>query len=68
MIKVEKDIPIPQAYLKRIKYPWDDMAVGDSFFLPGVKQFSAHLSATKRRNGPATFKTNFSKPVSRSFP
>jgi hypothetical protein len=31
--KLERDKPIPT---DRVKYPWRDMKVGDSFFVPGM--------------------------------
>ena len=33
-IKIEKDIPLPKT---RSKYPWAEMDVGDSFFVPGIR-------------------------------
>ena len=33
MIKIEKGIPIPSASLKN-QYPFHDMSIGDSFFIP----------------------------------
>ena len=34
MFEVESDIPIPRSGMGRPKYPWPDMKVGDSFFVP----------------------------------
>ncbi len=48
-IKIEKKIPIPEYVGKRgrpSKYPWDIMAVGDSFLFPkGIKHSSAYQTA-----------------------
>ena len=34
-IKIEKNIPVPVSYTKNnLKYPFDKMEVGDSFFIP----------------------------------
>ena len=33
MFEVESDIPMPASFSK---YPWEDMKVGDSFFMPGT--------------------------------
>ena len=30
--KIEKNVPLPRS---RSKYPWTEMEVGDSFFVPG---------------------------------
>jgi len=43
MIKIEKGIIKPESTTKREqKYPWDQMEVGDSFLVTGVK-----LTSTK---------------------
>jgi len=34
MFKIEKDIPIPTQRTKPSSYPFADMQVGDSFFVP----------------------------------
>ena len=35
MFKIEKKLPIPKAnHTGAKKYPWREMAVGDSFFVP----------------------------------
>lgn len=40
-IKIEKGIPVPLK--KSAKYPWKEMAVGDSFFVAGKSSyFPAH--------------------------
>ena len=36
MFEIENDVPIPpNARGRNNKYPWADMKVGDSFFVPG---------------------------------
>lgn len=35
MYKIEKGVPIPDRRLKIIKYPWETMDIGDSFFVEG---------------------------------
>ena len=35
-IAVEKDVPLPAPLRGSGKYPWRSMAVGDSFFVPGM--------------------------------
>lgn len=33
--KIEKNVPVPVSYTKNnLKYPFDQMEVGDSFFIP----------------------------------
>ena len=49
MIRIDKDIPIPdkkKAWAWR-KYPFPDMKVGDSFFVP--KMAPGHLSTASKR-------------------
>ena len=60
MFKVESDIPVPPKVMgtKAKKYPWDDMEVGDSFFVPnppGHKRNPLYTSA-QGRNAQATAK------------
>lgn len=46
--KIEKGIPVPAKGTGRASmYPWDDMEIGDSFFVKGKK--SSALSATTKR-------------------
>jgi len=35
-IKIDRNVPAPEFKGNR-KYPWDEMKVGDSFFVPGGK-------------------------------
>lgn len=37
MFEIEKDVPLPTIKHGK-KYPWEQMDVGDSFFVPEVKQ------------------------------
>lgn len=50
MIKIEKGIPLP---VKPNRYPWDDMEVGDSFFIAGknTSEIGGHVSNARRRLG-----------------
>lgn len=32
MIKIDKGMPMPRFRDRRVKYPWADMEVGDSFY------------------------------------
>lgn len=34
-IKIDKNIPLPRASKKRTVYPFQSLAVGESFFVPG---------------------------------
>ena len=51
MIKIEKNIPIP-TFKKTLKYPFEEMQVGDSFFVKDVKR--NNLSITARKYGSKT--------------
>lgn len=49
---IERGVPLPPGASTGPTYPWDKMAVGDSFFVPGKKQenmSSVASSAAKRR-------------------
>lgn len=49
-IEVEKGVPIPESKQGMPKYPWKEMEVGDSIFVPwakSVSSFSAHWYAQK---------------------
>lgn len=41
MIKIEKGIPLPNKQVRTPKYPFRDMAVGDSFFIKSTHPESA---------------------------
>lgn len=46
MIEIEKNIPMPAGNYRN-KYPWGDLAVGDSFEFPdGVSSNAAHTAAS----------------------
>jgi len=45
--KVEKNIPIPK-YSREHKYPWDEMDVGDSFYVSQESAAGARASASSR--------------------
>ena len=53
--RVEKGVPLPLSAGQKgkNKYPWYEMEVGDSFFVPGDKRGSVHNSASgiKSRTG-----------------
>ena len=53
MIKIDKGKPIPSHGAAVQKYPWDDMEIGDSFFLPGVTRntLSSAAASAERRQG-----------------
>jgi hypothetical protein len=49
--KIEKGIPAPKS---RAAYPFADMEVGDSFFIPGMKtsaEISSAISYRRLRHG-----------------
>jgi len=48
MIKIDKGIPIPE--LKRTKYPFDLMNIGDSFFAP-KPNLTASIQCAHARTG-----------------
>lgn len=53
-IVVEKNVPMPPPPRNHRKYPWDEMEVGDSFFIKGStsgKLSTAAWAAAKTRPG-----------------
>ncbi len=59
MIKVDPNIPMPAGRIASRKYPWREMAIGDSFFIPDVsrKSFSGPSLAAKRTGFKFTVRT-----------
>ena len=65
MFKIEKGIPIPvsktvtrQGRGRDRLYPWAEMQVGDSFFVPGEAKrigVASHASAVCKRYAPKRF-------------
>jgi hypothetical protein len=51
-IKIEKNVPMPEARGETI-YPFSDMEVGDSFFVPGrtPNQMQNSASHWRKKNG-----------------
>lgn len=52
MFDIEQNIPIPTDK-RRSPYPWQEMKVGDSFFVPGKKMASVSSACTfqKKKTG-----------------
>jgi hypothetical protein len=49
-IKIDKNVPVPaNSHRRQTKYPWNEMAVGDSIFLPGTIGVRDRLSASSRQ-------------------
>ena len=44
-VKIEKGIPIPKGNGARVRWPWKELEVGDSFFAKGLNHSS--LSTTR---------------------
>lgn len=60
--KIDKGIPIPPDNQKMTKYPWREMEVGDSFFMPvepskSRNKVASGLLTTARFYKPLKFKT-----------
>ncbi len=51
MVKIEKETPIPPRKGRPIKWPWKDLAVGDSFLMRGVKINHAGTRTAAKRYG-----------------
>ncbi|WP_137390864.1 hypothetical protein [Rhodoligotrophos defluvii] len=47
---VESGVPIPPVRKKESQYPWAELKVGDSFFIPGINANQASSAATRRRH------------------
>lgn len=44
-IKIEKGVPMPKPRAQRAKYPWRELGVGDSFFVPGAARARCSVGA-----------------------
>jgi len=62
MYEIEKNIPIPGGKEKgrKTKYPWSEMKVSDSFFIPDAKKgvsgnYSSVVSPANKRFGTKRF-------------
>lgn len=55
-LKIDKRVPIPERTNGTRRYPLADMAVGDSFFIPGGKRY-VNIAASLNRHRPKTFTT-----------
>ncbi len=57
LLRVNKDVPIPRAQrhvpASRRKYPFEDMEIGDMFFVPGKEKntLATHASTTGKQLG-----------------
>ena len=50
MIKIDKDIPTPCPFAERAKWPFRDMEVGDSFFVPKGTEANSATNAMANAN------------------
>lgn len=51
-IEIEKSVPIPtNGPGRRSIYPWGQMELGDSFFVPGKKLMDKQVHVRARRDG-----------------
>ena len=52
-IVIEKNIPLPPRQNRASTYPFDDLEVGDSFFIEGksAKSFGSTVQAAAKRTG-----------------
>ena len=44
-MEIEKDIPLPDLTKRSAKYPFGELAIGESFFVEGAKRGSLATSA-----------------------
>ncbi len=58
MLKIDKDVPIPYARGRHSQYPFADMEVGDSFFVPTSpgRKVSASVNSWNRTHPDKPFK------------
>ena len=40
MIEIDKNVPLSRSLRETKKYPWADMQVGDSFFIPQISEIT----------------------------
>jgi hypothetical protein len=62
MFKIDHDVPIPNAP-RNSRYPWDQMQVGDSFFVPDPDGKNGHLKLLNTMAGCASNQKKKKKTV-----
>lgn len=52
-IKIDKDVPLPEGAARSTTYPFEDMEINDSFFVPGKNsdQLTNAASHWRKKNG-----------------
>lgn len=52
--KIESDVPVPAlSRIRNARYPWRQMEIGQSFFVPGVtaSKFNSRVVGARRATG-----------------
>lgn len=58
MMKIEKDIPIPMTVRgRKVKYNFQDMEIGDSFFMAGGSSVQVSILTCAKKHSPKKFIT-----------
>jgi hypothetical protein len=57
MINLDYDVPLPSKHRSRGKYPWREMTVGSSFFLPKPQGSVSALARAARKATGFQFET-----------
>lgn len=67
--KIERNVPVPKRRVRNAKYPWADLKIGDSFFVPLDGQHSLEILQNsllgcirKSRNLKIEITTRIDKP------
>lgn len=53
---IDTDVPLPVAPTRQV-YPFDDLAIGQSFAAPRAKMFSVQAIASRKSKGDKQFET-----------
>jgi hypothetical protein len=53
VFEIEKGVPVPEKATggRRPKYPFENMSVGDSFFVPGKSKMASTVASAEKRLG-----------------
>lgn len=53
-MRIDKNVPVPENWSRKMKYPWRGMSVGDSVFVPALNPSDA-VQATNAANSYARY-------------
>jgi hypothetical protein len=54
-MKIDKGIPMPKRNTRNSRYPWKELEVGDSFFIPGSSNGYSTVTYANKVYAPKRF-------------